>query len=365
MRTIKKINAPNRLRILHILPELEEGGVERLIPVYAKHQLARGHAVTVVSHGGRLVSTLPEGTTHLQMPVHKKNPLIILGCAARVAALAKKEKIDIVHAHSRMPAWVAYFAKKFAPKIKFIYSAHARFSTLNYGAKAIGRADGAICVSHSVETHLKTWLPPTAPVRVIYNAPPGRVIPWQGSGDAVDKHLLFVGRISDKKDPLTIVEALALSRNTHWVLDVLGDGPAMPMLKARIRELGLEDKIRLHGFSNDVPAFIEKCDLFLFPSLDEEGLPLTLIEVLSAGAPVIASDISATRELTQKKGSASDELLPVGDVERWHQAIESFLDGTSIPALKLQVKLPTPEKMVEQMTDFYREILKGANLPSQ
>lgn len=345
---------------MHILPELEEGGVERLMPVFANEQTAMGHTVTVVSAGGRLVSLLGEGVRHIEMPVHRKNLFIGLSCARRLAALVRDEGIDIVHAHSRVPAWIAYFIQKFAPRVKFIYTAHARFSSLNYGLWAVRQANGVTCVSNAVRTHLADWLPPKNPVRVIYNAPPGKVIQWTGSGDPDKKHLLFVGRVSDKKDPMTLVEALARQENKNWALDVLGDGPAMPQLKARIAELGLSDRIVLHGYSNETPQMMAACDLFLFPSLDEEGLPLVLIEILSAGAPVIASDISAVRELSVRDEADAAELLPVGDVDAWSRAIANFLAGTYAPSLRCRVQLPTPREMVAQIVDFYDDILDGS-----
>lgn len=350
----------NQLKIIHILPELEEGGVERLIPVFATEQSKMGHDVTVISFGGRLVSLLPKEVRHIKMPVHRKNFFVGMSCARRIAALIRNEKIDIIHAHSRVPAWISYFARKFAPSVKFIYTAHARFSSLNYGLWPIGQADGVTCVSNAVRNHLSEWLPKKNPVRIIYNAPPGRVIPWGGGGTAT-KRLLFAGRISEKKDPFTLVKALSGLKDEDWELDVLGDGPAMPDLKRLVAELELDGKVHLHGFSNEVPEAMASSDLFLFPSLDEEGLPLILIEALSAGTPVIAADISSVRELTVANENDARELLPVGDVAAWADAIGRYLSGEYAPSLSLKVHLPTRAEMAAQVTDFYREILSVQN----
>ncbi|MDR1651658.1 MAG: glycosyltransferase [Synergistaceae bacterium] len=348
------------LNIIHILPELEEGGVERLVPVFANIQSRLGHKVCVVSNGGRLESLLSPEVEHIKLPVHRKNPFVGIECAMRLAPLVRRDNISIIHAHSRIPAWVSYFTKVFARRAKFIYSAHARFSTLNYGSWAISRADGAICVSRSVRDHMRKWLPrDERKIRVIYNSLPGKTIPWRGSGDSEKKHLLFVGRISDRKKPITLVEALAGAENGNWTLDMLGDGPLRPALEAKIRELGLEDRVFLRGFSNTAAEAFAGCDLFLFPSQDEEGLPLVLIEAFASGAPVIASDISSVRELTAREGERpSPELLPVGDVRAWRGAIERFLEGTYMPSLKMTIKRQSAEDMVGSATDFYREILK-------
>ncbi|MDR3280198.1 MAG: glycosyltransferase, partial [Synergistaceae bacterium] len=351
---------PEKLKILHILPELEEGGVERLVPVFANIQSSLGHKVYVASNGGRLESLLSPGVTHIKMPSHKKNPVVGVRCAMRLASLARREKISIVHAHSRIPAWIGYLTRMLTPGLKYIYTAHARFSTLNYGSWPISRADGVICVSRSVREHMRKWLPrDDGRIRVIYNALPGRVIPWHGSGDGATKHMLFVGRVSEKKDPITLVEALAGASNKNWSLDILGDGPLRPKLEARVRELGVEDKINLRGFSNGVAEAFAACDLFLCPSQDEEGYGLTLAEAFAAGAPAMATNISATRELTTKEGEPpSAELLPVGDVAAWRGAIDRFLSGEYMPALKMSIHQPTAEEMVESTLRFYEEILR-------
>ncbi len=346
------------MKIMHILPELEEGGVERLIPVFSNGQSALGHEVSVVSYGGRLTSLLNPGVRHIRMAVHKKNPITIIACALHIARVVREEKIQIVHAHSRVPGWVCYFVRKFAPGVKFVYTAHARFSSMNFASVwPVSQADGVTCVSNCVKDHFKEWLPEENPVRVIYNARPGKMVPWEGSGDPENKHLLFVGRISEKKGPDTLVQALSMIKNDNWHLDVLGDGPLMPKLKNQIKELKLEDKITLHGYSNKVPEMISRCDLFLFPSMDEEGLPLALTEVLYAGAPVIASDIAASRELAALEQTETGELLAPTDVAAWADAIAHFLNGTLTPKLKLAVHLPTESEMVGAMLDFYSEVI--------
>ncbi|MDR1137339.1 MAG: glycosyltransferase family 4 protein [Synergistaceae bacterium] len=348
------------MNIMHFLPELEEGGVERLVPMYANGQSRLGHRVAVVSNGGKLESLLCDSVNHIKMPVHKKNPLTISECAVRIASLARQDNVSIVHAHSRMPAWICLLVKKLVPGVKFIYTAHARFPSLDHSTWPISRADGITCISRSVLESLKTWLPPQKNMRVIYNPVPENAIKWQGSGDRMKKHLLFAGRISKIKGLLTLLESLKLVKNRNWSLDVLGDGPLAPRLKELASEPGLKDSITLHGFNDDVAGFMSRCDLCLFPSLDE-GFGLILLGALMSGTPVLASDIPATRELTSRAGeNPGGELLPPGDPPAWAGAIERFLDGGLSPSLGLAIKLPAPDETVEQMTDFYEETLKQA-----
>ncbi|MDR1508434.1 MAG: glycosyltransferase [Synergistaceae bacterium] len=346
------------MNIIHALPELEEGGVERIVPMYANGQSKLGHSVTVVSNGGKLESLLADSVNHIKMPIHKKNPLTIAQCAVHMASFVRREKVSIVHAHSRMPAWICFLVKKMVPGVIFIYTAHARFHALNHSTWPIGQADGITCISRSVMESLKNWLPPRKNMRIIYNPLPGNPIKWRGSGDKEKKHLLFAGRISKIKGLLMLAESLKLVKNKNWALDVLGDGPLAPRFKELALESELRDRITLHGFRDNVTGFMSKCDLCLCPSLDE-GFGLILLSALMSGTPVMASDIPATRELTSLTGeNPGGELLPPGDARAWAGAIERFLEGGLSPSLGLALKLPAPDETVRQMTDFYEETLK-------
>jgi glycosyltransferase involved in cell wall biosynthesis len=344
------------VKIAHVLPELDEGGVERIVPVMANLQANMGHGVMIVSRGGRMESLLSPRVRLVKLPVHSKNPFEALYCASRLASLARREGVNALHAHSRVPGWVCLTARGLAGNAKFVYTAHAKYSSLNMGVWPLRRADGVICVSESVKNYLSAWLPrDPARSRVIYNSLPGVVVPWEGGSKSGAKRLLFAGRLSAKKGPMILLEALAALEaggRVNWTLDVLGDGPLSQELRARAAALGLGDKIFLRGFSASVPEHIAKCDLFLCPSF-EEGFGLSLAEALSAGAPVLASDIDATRELT----ASSNGLLPAGDVKAWAAAIARFLDGEGAPPLSLAVDIPSAGEMARLTAEFYESVV--------
>ncbi len=79
---------------------------------------------------------------------------------------------------------------------------------------------------------------------------------------------------------------------------------------------------------------------------------LSLAEALSAGMPVLSSDLPAVREIAN-----GDGLLPPGDIDAWRNSIERFLSGERRPSLTLKVHLPTQQEMAEQVADFYCEVL--------
>lgn len=342
----------NVMKILHILPELDEGGVERHVFSLANELSGRGHEVVVVASGGRLASKLAPAIRYLELPVHRKNFFTGIACASRLATLARRERIELMHAHSRVPAWIALFARGLCG-VPFVVTAHARYS-LNLGLRPFARADGAICVSRAVRDHLAGRLPDEKRVRVIYNAKPEGVAPWRSGADRGPRRMLYLGRLTPKKGIGVLINSLAKVESTSWILDVVGDGPMMDELKKRAASYGMGERVRFHGHSDDPGGWIARSDIFLFPSFDE-GMGLSLVEALLAGAPIIASDLPAVRELTGP--AEADGLLPPGDEHAWAEALDRFLRGNACPPLTLAVKLPTPSEAAMQTEIFYESVL--------
>jgi glycosyltransferase involved in cell wall biosynthesis len=338
------------MNIIHVLPELEEGGVERLVPVYANEQALLGHNVSVISAGGKLESLLSPKVRHIKMPVHSKNPAIGLSCAFRLARIITRGSVSTIHAHSRVPAWICCAAKHLSPGEKFFFTAHNDYAKYKLGAWPVKHADGVTCVSQKSLDSLLNWLPANVPAKVIYNPVTKKLLPWRGGGGAT-KRLLYAGRLSPKKFPLAVLEALARHREHAWRLDVFGDGPFRQTVTDSARKLGIGDRVIMRGFSDEIPEAMANCDLLLHPSM-AEGFGLTLAEALLSGVPVIASDLPATRELT---GSDGTGLLPPGDTEAWSEALGAFFRGKYAHSMKLAVKLPRPAEAAEAMIRFYEE----------
>ena len=114
------------MQIIEILPELDIGGVERHVIDLSNELAARGHDVIVISAGGKMQSQLASTVRHINMQVHKKNPFTIWRCSKTISTFALKENVQILHAHSRVPAWIARWAAKNA-SIPYVVTAHVDF----------------------------------------------------------------------------------------------------------------------------------------------------------------------------------------------------------------------------------------------
>ena len=103
---------PPNFTLLQVIPELETGGAEQSTIDIAQAVVRAGGTALVATRGGRMTARLAaDGGRLTQMPVQTKNPLVMLGNAARLVALIRQEKVSIVHARSRAPA-----ARRWSPR---------------------------------------------------------------------------------------------------------------------------------------------------------------------------------------------------------------------------------------------------------
>lgn len=125
--------------------------------------------------------------------------------------------------------------------------------------------------------------------------------------------LLTIGRLVDEKDQRTLLDAFARAARPEDRLLLVGEGPLASQLEQQARELGIADRVRLMGLMprDDVYRLLGSVDAFISLSKGE-GLPLAVLEAMTAGLPVVLSDIAPHREIVEGKDVA--EIVPVGDV---------------------------------------------------
>lgn len=196
-------------------------------------------------------------------------------------------------------------------------------------------ADVVAGVSAGVLDDLKRHATSVAPerFRVIYNpivtddiagmAAEPLDHPWFQGDDQV---FVAAGRYRPQKDFPTLIRAFAEVRSRRPArLVILGDGPDRAELESLIEELGVGADVELFGYTDNPYAFFSRATAFVLSSR-WEGLPTVLIEALSCGAPVVATDCpNGPEEILD--GGRYGLLLPVGDVEALASGLEMALDG--------------------------------------
>ena len=336
------------MKIIQILPELDIGGVERHVIDLSNELAERGHDILVISNGGQMQVQLSSKVQHRKLPVHKKNPITAYFCSRKITTWIKKEGWELIHAHSRVPAWIAWFSSCSA-RVPWMYTAHACYS-LNFGLTPLKHANLVICVSETVQKHIKDFLPTSSAIILVAQADPE--VKWDHNVKEKNK-FIFVGRLTKIKGLDTVIEAFGKMRDGNWTLDVLGDGPESKILEERVAVLGLHDRITFHGYIEETDTFMSKSSCLLFPS-HSEGYGLVLARAIQIGLPVIASNIPAVLEMAgSKKG-----LVAPGDVQGWCSAIFDFI-STGRAAAQIPVSsIPTLKRMVDSNELIYLDLVR-------
>ncbi|MBQ7154966.1 MAG: glycosyltransferase family 4 protein [Synergistaceae bacterium] len=329
-------------KILHIVPEFEEGGVERYVVQLCHEQAKRGHTITLATAGGKLEKLLPASVSVLHLPVQRKNLFTGFYSARKLSVM---NCWDIIHVHSRVPAWIGWITSS-RTGIPFIMTAHAPYS-LNIGILPMRHAAGVICVSESVRDSLTPYLPPRTVT--IPNGVRKPRFSWDGKYFPDRRKFLYVGYLSKRKGLDVALQALGRLTGYDWSLDVVGDGSHREEFEKMCVELGLSERVKFWGFRDDAEEFMSRSSCLLFPS-HQEGLPLTVNEALAVGLPVLASDIEPLRPL------ADGALVPEGDVDAWTEAIRNVINGKAASPLRAD-RLTTFEETAQKIEEFYREVL--------
>jgi len=173
--------------------------------------------------------------------------------------------------------------------------------------------------------------------------------------------VLTVARLDPQKGHRYLIEAAV---NVPGALFLLaGDGPERSALEAKSVELGLSDRVVFLGHRHDVPDFLAMCDLFVLPSL-YEGLPLSVLEAMAAGKPVVATDIEGTSEAVVHQETGL--LVPPANPLALAEAIRALLSDSLLSrqmgqAGKNKARRDfSAEVMMRQIADIYEELLSDA-----
>lgn len=322
-----------RLTVVQLLPALESGGVERSTLEIADALVQAGHRALVVSGGGRLVPQLQAlGAEHIRLDIGRKSLLSLRHVRALRARFAR-ERVDIVHARSRLPAWLGLLALRgmAAPaRPHLVTTAHGLNSPSRYSAVMI-RGERVICVSDTVRAYLLRTYPQTDPqkLRVIPRGIDRTAFPRAPAPDrdarawAAAQHpalagdgplLLLPGRGTRLKGHVDALRLLAALRGSGvdarlWLPGAREAGRAVYIaeLEREAAGLGIGDAIAFTAPTAAIARAYAASDLVLQLSRQPEAFGRTVLEALSVGRPVLGWAHGGVGELLR-------ELQPGGAV---------------------------------------------------
>ncbi|OGT79875.1 MAG: hypothetical protein A3H91_07155 [Gammaproteobacteria bacterium RIFCSPLOWO2_02_FULL_61_13] len=310
-----------RLTVVQILPALESGGVERGTVEIARALVERGHRAIVVSAGGRLVAALQmAGAEHVMLEVGRKS-LFTLRQVKPLARLLLDSGAHILHARSRLPAWIGVMALRRlgsqAPHL--ITTVHGPYSVNPYSA-VMTRGTPIIAISDFIRDYILANYPRTHPgrIRVIPRGvsalefPPGYQPPaawrdrWEWEFPPLRGKILLTlpARVTRWKGQEDFIEVVGLLRARGVDVHGLIVGAIEPRrrgflneLRGRAQQRGLESHVSFLGHRDDVREIMASSAVVLSLARIPEAFGRTALESLSLGIPVVGYDHGGTREI--------------------------------------------------------------------
>lgn len=363
------------MKILQILPELNVGGVETGTVDFAKYLVEHGHQSIVVSNGGRLVEELTKnGSQHYQMPVHKKNLWTMVRLIPKLRKIIVAEKVDIVHARSRVPAWIAFFACH-KTNAQFITTCHGFYKTKIF-SQIMGWAKLVIVPSRAIGRHMiDTYDVPAENIRCI---PRSVDISKYQNQHTIDPNKQYhvvsiVGRLTSLKGHEYFLKAMAkLVRQRPFIkIWIIGDAPANKQdykkeLETLVHRLGLKNYVEFLGQRSDIPQLLTQTDVLVMSSTEPESFGRVILEAQAAGVPVVATQVGGVVDIIEHRQNGL--LVLPKDTDAMADAVLNLLKDTNLAQrLVDEAKKKIKEQfMLEHMASstiaVYEELLKSHNI---
>ena len=371
--------------VLQVLPSLAGGGgVERgTLDISRALDAAGWRSLIVTGEEADEERATAAGAHHAALPVARRNPVQAPGAIRRLARLIAEEDVDLVHARSRWPAWLGYYAARRTGR-PFVTTFHGAYSTGWPGKRrynqVMARGARVIAISEFIARH----------VAEIYGVDPGRIrtIPRGVDPSAFDPKnvaperiatlrdtwrvpdgrpiVILPGRVTGWKGHLALLDALARIDEGVCCLFVGTVDTRRENYRARVERrtaaLGTTHTVKLVGACEDMPAAYLMADIVVSPSLRPEAFGRVPAEAQAMGRRVIASAHGGACE-TVLDGE-SGWLVPPGDANALATALRQALGASAAERERMAAagqahvrRNFTLEGMCSATLDVYRELL--------
>jgi glycosyltransferase involved in cell wall biosynthesis len=360
------------LNIAHVGDSMEMGGAEKLTATLCRLQRDGGHTASV--HCLYRLGVLGEELRTEGFEVVLHHPSTFLHLVRSLYRSFRISRPDVVHCHNATAAIMATLPARLAGVKTVIATRHGLVKRpyqmrreLKF-ALASRWCDWIVGVCEGTQTNLLA-APFAARDKIIhiYNgAAPAdmRAVPRPKRGFT----LLHVGRLAPLKDHATLLQAVARTRALHpdvrlWIV---GDGPLEPSLQKLTYELGLKECVTFFGEQADVSPFLLAADLFVSSSVTE-GLPVSLLEAMSAGLPAVVTDVGGMGEIARLSGAVT--LVPSSDPERMAEALcdaassKQRLSNMGKLASRCYEQYFRPERMLDDYMSLYEGLVPQNQAP--
>lgn len=304
------------MRVVQLLPELNEGGVERGVVELNREFVKKGIDSFVISAGGKLENQINlDGGTFIKFDVCSKNIFTVISRVNGLKKILKEIKPDIIHVRSRVPAWLVYFANK-SLKIKVVSTVHG-FNSVGFYSSIMQKADAVICVSNSIKEYIqkhyqtnenKITVIPRGIDLELFNPKSideTFIKNFKKEFNLNDKFIVSsVGRVTQLKDYETFIKAIMLvKKEIPNIVGLIVGGVRsdkedyLNSLKSLIKELNLEENIIFTGSQSKIEQIYALSDVIISSSKKPESFGRAVAEAICMNKPVIATNHGGVKDI--------------------------------------------------------------------
>ncbi|MDD3056256.1 MAG: glycosyltransferase family 4 protein [Aliarcobacter sp.] len=304
------------MRVVQVIPELNEGGVERGVVELNREFVKKGIESFVISAGGKLENQINlDGGNHLKFDVCSKNIFTAFRRVKGLKKILKELNPDIIHVRSRVPAWLVYFANK-SLKIKVVSTVHG-FNGVGFYSSIMQKSDAVICVSNSIKEYIQkhyqtsenkiTVIPRGIDLELFNpkNIDETFIENFKKEFNLKDKFIVSsVGRVTQLKDYETFIKAILLvKKEIPNIVGLIVGGVRsdkedyLNSLKSLIKELKLEDNIIFTGSQSKIEQIYALSDVIISSSKKPESFGRAVAEAICMNKPVIATNHGGVKDI--------------------------------------------------------------------
>lgn len=369
-------------RVLHLVESGGVYGAEQVILNLSEEMVLQGTYTPVIGSLVQGTAEKPELYEYARrrglntITVRVRNALMPVDALIAGTEL-RRRGIDLIHAHGYKPAVVGYQIQ-LTHRIPVIATCHLWFAgsrpPLKYRVmtlverRAYRRFRRVVAVSSPIKQKLVGWGVAADRVEIIRNGIPvprfaaineDAVVRTRAELGLPDTGRLIVnvGRLDEQKNQEVLIRVIELirKRGIDAYLAIVGEGPLHQALADSIASRGMDRAVYLLGFREDIGELLQCADVFALPSIDE-GLPISLLEAMSVGVPVVVSAVGDVPAVIRH--GVNGLLIDAGDVAGTADAIVRMLTdcGFAMSCGKRAVETITEGYSSGQMYEQYKRV---------
>ena len=362
------------MRIVQVIPELNEGGVERGVVELNREFVKKGIESFVISAGGKLENRIDfDGGNHVKFDVCSKNIFTAFSRVNTLKKILKEINPDIIHVRSRVPAWLVYFANK-SLKIKVVSTVHG-FNSVGFYSSIMQKSDAVICVSNSIKEYIQKYYQTSEnKISVIprgidlelfnpKNIDNSFIEDFKKEFNLKNKFVVSsVGRVTQLKDYETFIKAILLVKiEIPNIVGLIVGGVRsdkedyLNSLKSLIKELSLEENIIFTGSQSKIEQIYALSDVLISSSKKPESFGRAVAEAICMNKPVIATNHGGVKDIIIE--NVNGFFFEVGDYKELAKNIleskKLSFDGYNYISSNFSL-----ENMLDKTIAVYKKVLE-------